>query len=51
MALGYRTLPGDRLVAAYNALLAIVWAANIHRAEHGAWIALAHVAAASLPWL
>jgi membrane-associated phospholipid phosphatase len=50
MAVGYRTLPGDRLVAGYNALLAIVWAANIPRAEHAAWITLAHLAAAALPW-
>lgn len=50
MAVGYRTRAGDRLVAGYNALLAIVWAANVPRAEYGAWIAVAHLAAASLPW-
>lgn len=43
--------PVDRLVAAYNALLAIVWGSVIGRADYAALIALAHVAALSLPWL
>ncbi len=43
--------PVDRLIAAYNVLLAIIWGSLIGRAEFAAVIALAHVAALSLPWL
>src|SRR5207249_1089194 len=43
--------PVDRLIAAYNVLLAIVWGSVIGRADYAAPIALAHVVAVSLPWL
>jgi len=43
--------PVDRLIAAYNVLLVIVWGSLIGRADHAAPIALAHAAMLSLPWL
>ena len=43
--------PVDRLIAAYNVLLAIVWGSLIGRADYATPIALAHIAALSLPWL
>ncbi|HEX9580053.1 MAG TPA: phosphatase PAP2 family protein [Gemmatimonadales bacterium] len=47
----WRVLPADRLIAGYNALLAVIWAANWNSARHAAGIAGAHAAAAALPWL
>jgi membrane-associated phospholipid phosphatase len=43
--------PVDRLVFVYNVLLALVWGSLIGRADYAPLIALAHVAALSLPWL
>lgn len=51
MAVMRRTLPGDSLVAAYNLLLGSIWWANWRQASHAPWIAIAHLAAAALPWL
>jgi membrane-associated phospholipid phosphatase len=47
--------PVDRLVAAYNVGLTVVWLVLIARAPqaplYARWIGLAHLAAAGLPWL
>ena len=43
--------PVDRLVAAYNALLTVVWGALVGRAAYAPAIALAHGVGATLPWL
>lgn len=43
--------PVDRLIAAYNVLLTLVWGSLVGRADYAAPIALAHVAGLSLPWL
>jgi membrane-associated phospholipid phosphatase len=51
MAVTHRVLPSDRLVAAYNLLLACVWAAFLDRGAHVPGIVAAHAAAAALPWL
>jgi membrane-associated phospholipid phosphatase len=51
MAVIRRALPGDVLVAAYNLLLGAIWWANWRQAPHAPWIAFAHLAAATLPWL
>lgn len=51
MAVTRRAAPGDILVAAYNLLLAAIWWANWRQAPHAPWIAIAHLAAVSLPWL
>ena len=41
----------DRLIAAYNALLAGLWVVHVDQAAYAAWIAAAHAAAAAIPWL
>lgn len=46
-----RIRPVDRLVAAYNLLLAGVWIVLAGRAPHAPWIAAAHAATATLPCL
>ena len=51
MALTRVVLPVDRLMAAYNLLLGAVWWANWRVAPHAPGIAVAHLAAAGLPWL
>ncbi len=51
MVVTRRALPGDSLVAAYNLLLGATWWANWRQAPHAPWIAIAHLAAAALPWL
>ncbi|HXV86822.1 MAG TPA: phosphatase PAP2 family protein [Gemmatimonadales bacterium] len=51
MAVSPRLTPCDRLVAGYNAILALVWIPWMGTAAHASWIAAAHVAGASLPWL
>ena len=51
MVLTQRALPSDRLVAAYNLLLAGAWAPHLDRGAYAAWIFAAHIAAAALPWL
>ncbi|MBI2403704.1 MAG: phosphatase PAP2 family protein [Gemmatimonadetes bacterium] len=51
MALTRGARPGDFLVAAYNLLLGAIWWANWRQAPHAPWIAIAHLAAAGLPWL
>lgn len=44
-------LPLDRLLAAYNAILAVVWWSLAGRGGAAPYIALAHTAAVALPWL
>lgn len=51
MAVNDRVTLSDRLVAAYNLLLAGFWIALLGRGSHVPWIAAAHGAAAMLPWL
>src|SRR3990170_1485989 len=51
MAVTRYAAPGDSLVAAYNLLLGAIWWANWRQAPHAPWIAIAHLAAAALPWL
>ena len=51
MALSAGIRPVDRLVAAYNAFQAVLWAALLPRAEFAAAILAAHAAAVALPWL
>lgn len=51
MDLSRRLLPVDPLVAAYNALLASLWATVWTRAAYAPWIFAAHAAAALVPWL
>ncbi len=51
LATGHSRLPMDRVLAAYNLALAAVWAISWGAVSHAPWIALAHVAAATLPWL
>lgn len=51
MALNHRLLPGDVIVAAYNAALAAVWAAYGAGFPYTPAIFAAHAAAAALPWL
>ncbi len=46
-----RLLPVDWLVAAYNAVLAVIWLVHIDRTPYAKWILAAHVAALALPWL
>ena len=41
----------DQVTAAYNALLAVVWAALIPQAWYSIWLFAAHAAAAAMPWL
>lgn len=43
--------PVDWVIAAYNAILAVVWLGLVPRAPGALWVALAHAAAACLPWL
>lgn len=40
----------DRLLALYNAWLAVVWMGLLSRASYAQWILAAHAAAAALPW-
>ena len=51
MQLNRRVLPIDRLVAAYNLILAGVWALYLGRAAYVPWIVAAHAAGAFLPVL
>jgi membrane-associated phospholipid phosphatase len=46
-----RLRPVDKLAAAYNALLAVIWAMLIPQALSSIWVSLAHTAAAAMPWL
>lgn len=43
--------PVDWIVASYNSILAIVWLGLVPHVAAAPWLALAHVAAAGLPWL
>jgi membrane-associated phospholipid phosphatase len=43
--------PVDWIVASYNAILAMVWLGLASRVAGAPWLALAHAAAAGLPWL
>jgi len=43
--------PVDWIVASYNAILATVWLWVAPRVAGAAWLALAHAAAAGLPWI
>lgn len=43
-------LPFDLAIAAYNVALACVWAAASPQSAAAPWLALAHLAAAALPW-
>ncbi len=43
--------PVDWIVASYNAVLAVVWLGLASRVAGAPWPALAHAAAAGLPWL
>lgn len=51
MAVNEGRLPVDRLLAAYNAILAVVWLGLLPRASYAAPIFAAHAAAVALPWL
>lgn len=51
MALTRRVLPVDRVLAVYNAIFAGFWAAYLGRAPYAAGLALAHLAALTLPTL
>jgi membrane-associated phospholipid phosphatase len=51
MALTSRRFPVDYLLAAYNVVLAVVWATLRQEAPHAAPLAAAHLAGAALPWL
>ena len=51
MAVGRPVLAVDRLVAAYNVLLAGVWGTLFARAVYAPWIFVAHAAAVALPYL
>lgn len=51
MALTRGVLPLDWLMAAYNLLLGAIWWANWRLAPYAPGIAIAHLAAAGLPWL
>ena len=50
-ALDAAVYPVDWIVASYNAILAIVWLGLVSRVAGAPWIALAHAAAAGIPWL
>jgi len=43
--------PVDWIVASYNATLTIVWLGLVSRVAGAPWLALAHAAAAGIPWL
>lgn len=51
MALTRRWSAIDSIIAGYNVLLGAVWWANWRESPHAPWIAVAHLAAATLPWL
>lgn len=51
MDLSGQVRPADRLVAAYNAFQAVLWAALLPRAHFAAGVLAAHAAAVALPWL
>lgn len=51
MAVTARVAPGHLFVAGYNLLLGAIWWANWRQAPYAPWIAVAHLAAAALPWL
>jgi membrane-associated phospholipid phosphatase len=51
MAVTRRASLADLLVAGYNLLLGAIWATNWRQAPHAPWIAIAHLAAATLPWV
>lgn len=46
-----RVLPIDLVIAAYNIVLACVWIPMTARTPVAGWIAAAHIAAATLPWI
>ncbi len=50
-SVGRRATPAERLTAAYNVVLAVVWAALVNRAPYAAPICAAHAAGAVVPWL
>lgn len=48
---GRRATPAERLTAAYNVVLAVVWAVLLNQAPYAAPICAAHAAGAAVPWL
>ncbi len=51
MDLAVAVRPVDRVVAAYNGVMALVWATLVGSGGYATAIVIAHAAAAALPWL
>ena len=51
MDLAVTVRPVDRVVAAYNGVMALVWATLVGSSGYATAIVMAHAAAAALPWL
>ncbi len=49
--IGRRAAPAERLTAAYNVVLAVVWATLMNRAPYASLLCVAHAAGAAVPWL
>ncbi len=50
-SVGRRATPAERLTAAYNVVLAVVWAALLDQSPFASLICAAHLAGAAVPWL